>query len=79
MGDVKHPRLVGGSSAGKPRSFYCIFPPPRLQPKLFSFFSDVSDAAGEGREGVRASFPVHCFEELSCDLDWQRGPSSARG
>lgn len=38
-----------------------------------------ADAAGEGREGVRASFTVHCFEELSCDRDWQRRLPPARG
>lgn len=45
MGDVKHLCLVGGSLAGKPKSFYSfLFFPPLVQPKLFSLSSDVTEA-----------------------------------
>lgn len=84
MRDVKHPCPVGGSVAGKPKSFYfgVFFLPLSPTPSYFLsllIFLKRADPVEEGRKDGRASFTVHCFEELRCNLDWQRGPSCARG
>jgi len=63
--------LVGGCLVGKPVPFYCFF--------SFLMLLKWADTAREGQEGVRASFTVHCFGEVSCGSDWQRCQSPARG